>query len=167
MTAQPSLPVVIVGAGPYGLSIAAHLAAAGIPHRIFGAPMRTWRQGMPAGMLLKSDGFASSLSDPEEAFTLAAYCGEQGIPYADTGWGVPVAVFAAYGAAFQKRFVPHLEDVQVCRLSRTPHGFDVGLADGRTVAASRVVLATGLQPFAHIPDELANLTAGQIGRAHV
>ena len=66
--------VAIVGAGPYGLSIAAHLRKTEVTYRIFGNPMQTWREQMPAGMLLKSDGFASSLYDPASAFTLRDYC---------------------------------------------------------------------------------------------
>ncbi|MGY2053081.1 FAD-dependent oxidoreductase [Methylobacterium sp. JK268] len=165
MSAQYPFSVAIVGAGPYGLSIAAHLSAAGIPHRIFGTPMRTWRQGMPAGMLLKSDGFASSLSAPGDAYPLAAYCAEHGIPYADTGWGVPVEVFAAYGEAFQRRFVPHLEEVTVRGIARAGAGFDLTLADGRIVGASHVVLATGLHPFAHTPPALADLPAGLVSHS--
>ncbi len=46
--------VVIVGAGPYGLSAAAHLKAAHIDFRIFGDPMSFWRDHMPAGMMLRS-----------------------------------------------------------------------------------------------------------------
>lgn len=65
--------VVIVGAGPYGLSVAAHMHALGLRFRIFGTPMYTWRKQMPKGMLLKSDGFASNLSDPNSAFTLKHY----------------------------------------------------------------------------------------------
>lgn len=158
-------PVVVIGAGPYGLSIAAHLAAAGVPHRIFGAPMRTWRAGMPAGMRLKSDGFASSLSDPQDRYTLAAYCAEQGIAYADTDWGVPVEVFAAYGETFQRRFVPHLETQDVRSLRPAPHGFDVALADGTVVAAARVVLATGLHLFANLPPMFSGLPEGLVSHS--
>ncbi len=42
-----SVPVAIVGAGPYGLSIAAHLEASGVHYRIFGTPMRSWLEHMP------------------------------------------------------------------------------------------------------------------------
>ena len=98
--------VAVVGAGPYGLSVAAHLAAGGAEVRVFGASMQTWREGMPSGMFLKSEGFASSLSDPGGTFTLGHHCRERGIPYADIGWPVPVEVFAAYGAEFARRFVP-------------------------------------------------------------
>jgi cation diffusion facilitator CzcD-associated flavoprotein CzcO len=64
------LPVIIVGAGPYVLSIAAHLRARGIQFRIFGKPMETWRRHMPTGMLLKSEGFASDLYDGKRHLTL-------------------------------------------------------------------------------------------------
>jgi len=47
--------VVIVGAGPYGLSAAAHLRAAdGLDVRVFGEPMSFWERHMPKGMLLRS-----------------------------------------------------------------------------------------------------------------
>src|ERR1035441_5387123 len=70
--------VAIVGAGPYGLSIAAHLTAMGVNFRIFGNPMEFWLNHMPKGMHLKSEGFASSLYDPDSVFTLEAYCKEAG-----------------------------------------------------------------------------------------
>ena len=65
--------VAIVGAGPYGLSLAAHLNGAGIQTRVLGRPMDSWRSHMPQGMLLKSDPFASNLSDPQDFYTLAAF----------------------------------------------------------------------------------------------
>ena len=63
--------VAIVGAGPYGLSLAAHLNGAGIQTRVLGRPMDSWRSHMPQGMLLKSDPFASNLS--QDFYTLAAF----------------------------------------------------------------------------------------------
>src|ERR1039458_8844169 len=72
------LDTAIIGAGPYGLSIAAHLRHRGIPFRIFGRPMDSWLQHMPKGMMLKSDGFASDIYDPEQAFTLRQFSAEQG-----------------------------------------------------------------------------------------
>ena len=47
-----STDVAIVGAGPYGLSLAAHLSAAGVSYRHFGVPMNLWRTAMPRGMYL-------------------------------------------------------------------------------------------------------------------
>ncbi len=82
--------VAIIGTGPYGLSIGAHLKAAGVNFRIFGSSMEFWLKHMPKGMHLKSEGFASSLFDRESRFSLKAYCLEQGLPYAYTGLPVPL-----------------------------------------------------------------------------
>src|SRR5664279_1261464 len=81
--------VAIVGAGPYGLSLAAHGTAAGLDVRVFGKPLSTWRDHMPAGMLLKSDGFASNLSAANPDSTLKVYCAARGIAYQDMYRPVP------------------------------------------------------------------------------
>src|SRR5271165_3473757 len=117
------LPTAIVGAGPYGLSIAAHLRRNGIPFRIFGRPMDNWRSHMPKGMMLKSDGFASNLYDPSGAFTLKDFCAEHKIPYTDSTIPVGLDTFAAYGMAFQERLVPELEERYVASITRLSDGF--------------------------------------------
>lgn len=147
--------VVIIGAGPYGLSIAAHLKALGVDFRVFGSPMQTWRTHMPKGMHLKSEGFASSLYDPGSTFPLEAYCKEKGIPYGHLGRPVPLEVFTAYGLEFQKRFVPELENKLVASLQRSPQGFRVGLEDGEVFSARRVVVAVGLTYYDYLPPELS------------
>ena len=80
-----------------------------VPFRIFGRPMDSWLAHMPKGMMLKSDGFASNIYDPEKAFTLRQFCAEQGIEYADTGVPVHLDTFSAYGLAFRDRMVPSLK----------------------------------------------------------
>jgi putative flavoprotein involved in K+ transport len=122
--------VAVVGAGPYGLSIASHLRARGVEHRVFGAPMQAWRTQMPQGMFLKSDGFASNLFDPDGAYRLEEYCATQGLPYADLGLPISREVFADYGVAFQRRFVPDLETVDVIAVQAVPRGFRLTLATG-------------------------------------
>lgn len=149
--------VAIIGAGPYGLSIAAHLKAHGVDFRIFGKPMDTWLQHMPKGMHLKSEGFASSLYDPGSIFTLEAYCKEKGIPYAKLGRPVPLEVFAAYGLEFQRRFVPELQNMLVDSLQRSGEGFNIRLEDGEVVFARRVVMAVGLTHYEYVPPILAGL----------
>jgi len=149
--------VAIIGAGPYGLSIAAHLKARNVDLRIFGTPMNFWRTHMPKGMHLKSEGFASSLFDPGSNFTLEVYCKEKGIPYANIGLPVPLEVFTAYGLEFQKRFVPELENKIVDSLERSGDGFRIRLEDGEVVSARRVVMAIGLTHFEYVPPTLAAL----------
>jgi thioredoxin reductase len=150
------LDVAVVGAGPYGLSIAAHLQARGIEHRIFGAPMQTWRTQMPQGMFLKSEGFASNLFEPSGAYTLGRYCADQRVPYADIGLPVGREAFADYGESFQRRLVPYLEPIDVLRLEQIGQYFRLTLASGECLAARRVVLAVGISHFARLPKELAS-----------
>jgi thioredoxin reductase len=150
--------VAIIGAGPYGLSLAAHLRAAGVEFAIFGEPMSVWRDHMPMGMQLKSDGCASNLYDPAGAFSLRSYCESRSIAYADRGLPVALDTFIAYGLAFQKRFVPDLDRREVVRLEQRPQGgFLVHASCGEPVAARNVVVAVGISHFQHTPALFADL----------
>jgi cation diffusion facilitator CzcD-associated flavoprotein CzcO len=149
----------IIGAGPYGLSIAAHFRGRGIPFRIFGRTMDSWRTHMPKGMLLKSDGFASNISDPNDEFTLGKFCSQEGIEYSDTGIPVRLDTFTRYGLAFRERMVPELEDKQVVSIEPAAEGYLLQLDTGEKFNARNVVLAVGISHFDHVPQNLANLPA--------
>jgi cation diffusion facilitator CzcD-associated flavoprotein CzcO len=150
---------VIVGAGPYGLSLAAYLRHSGVPFRIFGRPMDSWKAHMPKGMCLKSDGFASNIYDPKGQLTLEKFCGERGIPYSDTGIPVQLETFCEYGLAFQQRMVPELEDKLIVAIERIPQGYKLRIDDGEVITARSVVLAVGITHFEYVPDALAHLPA--------
>ena len=149
----------IIGAGPYGLSLAAHMRKAGTDFRIVGDPMEPWRTAMPSDMHLKSEGFASTLFEPSQRFTLGAYCAEQRIPYADIGLPVEVGTFVKYGQEFQQRYVPEVENRVVTSLTRSNGRFQVGLQDGGTISARRVIVASGILPYAWVPEQFAGLPA--------
>jgi cation diffusion facilitator CzcD-associated flavoprotein CzcO len=155
----PMADIAIIGAGPYGLSIAAHLRKTRLRYRIFGTPMQSWRQQMPKGMLLKSDGFASSLYDPDSSFTLGHYCAEAGLPYADVGLPVPCETFVSYGMEFQKRFVPTLEETNVRSVKYRSGVFELLTDKGEMVTAAKVVVAAGITHFGYLPPVLAGLTS--------
>ncbi|HKS65050.1 MAG TPA: NAD(P)-binding domain-containing protein [Xanthobacteraceae bacterium] len=154
-----STQVAIIGAGPYGLSLAAHLRGRGIDFRIFGTPLYSWRAQMPKGMFLKSEGFASNLYDPDGSFTLERFCADKGLGYADYNHPVPLDTFCAYGLAFQQRFAPLLEDEAVVGLERTGETFRLGLDNGETLTAQKVVVAVGAGHFRFVPDALKALPA--------
>ncbi len=149
--------VAIIGAGPYGLSIAAHLRKQNIAFRIFGTPMASWRFHMAKGTFLKSDGFASNLYDPDATFTLASYCREHDLPYADVGNPVPIETFVAYGLQFQRRFVPELEETDILSVHQVPEGFELLTKSGETVRVKRVVVAAGITHFSYVPPLFAHL----------
>jgi hypothetical protein len=151
------IEVAVVGAGPYGLSIAAHFRRRGIPFRIFGRPMDSWVSHMPKGSCLKSDGFASNIYDPDNEFTLEKFCAEQGIEYAHTGIPVRIETFRAYGLAFCHRMLPELDERLVENIDRSPEGFLLRLEGGESVEARRVILAVGISHFEYIPENVAHL----------
>ena len=151
------LETAIIGTGPYGLSIAAHFRRLGIPYRIFGRTMDSWLSHMPKGMMLKSDGFASNIYDPDAQFTLKQFCAERGITYADMGTPVRLETFSDYGLAFRDRMVPDLEEKLVTSLDSGPEGYLLGLDTGEAVTAKRVILAVGITHFWHIPANLQHL----------
>jgi cation diffusion facilitator CzcD-associated flavoprotein CzcO len=154
--------IAIIGTGPYGLSLAAHLRRSGRSLRIFGAPMHFWSHHMPRGMCLKSEGFASSLYDPDSKFTLKAYCEENDLPYADVGLPVRIEIFIAYALEFQRRYVPELQDVQVTSLAKCAEGFELTTAAGDVVRARQVVVAAGIVNFANLPPVLAELPGAMV-----
>jgi FAD-dependent urate hydroxylase len=151
--------VAIIGAGPYGLSVAAHLRAAGVDYRHFGIPMRLWQGAMPRGMFLKSQGFASNLSDPVGAHTLEAFCQATGRPYASYGLPVPLDTFISYGQWFQSGLGLAIEEVLVTDMDQRADGFELSLGDLERVVARRVIVAIGVEHFAYMPEPLSELPA--------
>ena len=77
--ARAACNVAVIGAGPYGLAVAAHLKAAGIETLAFGEPMGFWRNNMPTGMRLRSPWRATHIADPENELSLDAYARRVGM----------------------------------------------------------------------------------------
>lgn len=150
-------PVAVIGAGPFGLSTAAHLRGRGIPVRVFGSPMVSWRAHMPAGMVLKSTPSASSIDAPQPGHDLVDFCADTGVRRYESDWDlISGADFAAYGQWFAQRLLPDLEEVRVFSVDRARGGhFELKLDSGEAFEARAVVVATGLAGLARMPRELA------------
>ena len=107
-------------------------------------------------MFLKSQGFASNLSDPQGTHTLEAFCRATGRPYASYGLPVPLDTFVSYGQWFQAELGLKVEEVLVTGVARTGDGFELTLADGEQLRARRVVVAIGVEHFAYLPTPLSD-----------
>ncbi|MGH9918455.1 MAG: NAD(P)-binding domain-containing protein, partial [Nitrososphaerales archaeon] len=149
----------IIGAGPYGLSISTHLSERGIDHLIVGRPMHTWRSHMPAGMYLKSEPEGSDMSCPHAGYDLAGYSRSERIGGIERGTPLPVERFLDYADWYIKQLVPDVRDATVTEIKAVDGGFRVAFADAEPVATSSVVIATGILPHLYIPAELSGLPA--------
>ncbi|MGJ5827891.1 NAD(P)-binding domain-containing protein [Streptomyces ossamyceticus] len=148
--------LLVVGAGPYGLSIAAHAASAGLNLRVLGRPMASWRAHMARGMYLKSEPWASNLAAPDGRWRLDAYCAAAGLT-ARHAEPIPVETFAAYGLWFARNAVPEVDERMVSRVSAGPVGFEAVTEDGEVLRARTVALAVGVMPFTQVPSVLRGL----------
>ena len=142
--------VAVVGAGPYGLSAAAHLSAAQIDVRLFGEPMEFWQRHMPEGMILRSNWRGCQFSDAGGILTPAAFERTRGAPLPPE---VMVEDFVAYGRWFQRHAVPDVDHRRVVRVDGDHERFRLLLDDDRVIAARRVVIACGLGAFARRPPQ--------------
>ncbi|MER7579252.1 NAD(P)-binding domain-containing protein [Kitasatospora sp. NPDC097691] len=157
MKSVSEVPVAVVGAGPYGLSVAAHLGARGVPVRILGVPMGSWRARMPVGMFLKSTPRASSIAHPEGRYGLNEFRADRHLAWVGDRYAVPLDEFVCYGEWFQQRCVPGVERAAVVRIAGAPPGFRVSLDTGEEFTARTVVLANGFPSYARVPADLQPL----------
>ena len=141
---------VVVGAGPYGLSAAAHLIGRGLHVAVYGKTLELWRQHMPRGMLLRSQWWATNLSDPGRRYTFRRFFRES---RRKPGYPVPLDTFLEYALWFQRHAVPDVDETYVTSIDHPNGSFLLTLADGRRVESAAVVLAIGIRHYAHRPDE--------------
>ena len=152
-----SCDVSIIGAGPYGLSAAAHLRAIkGLEVRIFGEPMSFWTQNMPTGMFLRSNWTATQIANPSGYLTLEAFQAESN-SYFETP--IPLEKFVQYGLWYQKRGVPGVDQRRIALIDADGKGFKLTAEDGEVFTARRVIIAAGIASFAWRPPEFQTLPA--------
>jgi FAD-dependent urate hydroxylase len=154
------LDVAVVGAGPYGLSVAAHLA--GRRARTFGEPMETWRTRMPPYMLLRSDWKETSLSAPGNLGSIDRWARVVGEEREEP---IPLQKFLRYAEWFRETFVPEGDPSDVAALERAPDGYRLTTAAGDELDAREVVVAVGAVPFAYAPPPLGGAVGERVAFA--
>jgi hypothetical protein len=152
--------IAVIGAGPYGLSVAAHLSDRDL--RVFGRPMSFWNDHMPKGMFLRSPRGASNLSAPAAGFDLESFEAEEDLAPEKP---LPLATFVRYGRWFQRRAVPDVDERTVRSVDLRGGGFELTLEDGERVEARRVVVAAGIERFARRPELLSALGPERVSHA--
>ena len=111
------IPVAIIGAGPFGLSVGAHLRELG--GRVFGKPMQTWRESMPPGMLLRSAWDETSLSAPGGRGSIGEWARASGEPRVEP---IPLETFLRYSEWFREQFVGELDAADIAQVEASEDG---------------------------------------------
>jgi hypothetical protein len=155
MQRAPSpVPLLIVGAGPFGLAMAAQAAALDVEHVVVGEPMSFWKRHMPAGMRLRSG--CDWHLDPTGRDTIARFIETRGQTPADVE-PLPLALYLEYAAWFRRTKGIPVRRSLVTRLDDDGGRLRATLDDGVVLHADRVLLALGFRCFTHVPAELACL----------
>jgi thioredoxin reductase len=141
-------PLLVIGAGPYGLATAAYAKRAGIEELVVGKPMAFWHESMPTGMFLRSG--PDWHLDATGKHTLMAYLEERGIDPLEVD-PLPIGLFIDYAEWFQKKAGVEVLPDLVRKLSKPNGHFEATLESGRRVTASTVVAAPGITHFTVIP----------------
>jgi thioredoxin reductase len=154
------LDIAVIGAGPYGLSVAAHLVGRNV--RTFGAPMETWRTRMPPYMFLRSDWQETSLAAPGNLGSIDRWARVSGEEREEP---IPLQKFLRYAEWFRSTFAPEGDPADVAALERDGRGYHVTTTAGDELAARQVVVAVGAVPFAYAPPQLAETVGDRVAFA--
>ena len=149
--------LLVIGAGPYALSIAALARERGIGSVVLGRPMGFWRENMPEGMFLRSA--PGWHLDGAAVHTLEAYLEEQGIRQGEVD-PIPIGVFLDYADWFKRAKGIEVREEFVDTLVKADGGFEATLRSGERIRADAVVAAPGIRHYASVPGWASSLPPG-------
>lgn len=147
------LDLAIIGAGPYGLSLAAHAKESGIKHKVFGFPMDFWKTKNPPNMFIRTKLKHTNLIDPESSFTLKKYEQEKGL---NLEYPINRLTFADYGVWFiEKVGIDIIQDL-VIEINYANEFFNIKTENNDFFQAKRIIVGVGVSYSKYIPKKICN-----------
>ena len=140
--------LLVIGAGPYGLSTAALARERGIDTTVLGHPMGFWNEHMPTGMFLRSG--SDWHLDASGVHTLEAYLEVRGIDATDVD-PIPLSLFVDYADWFRHTKGVEVREDLVLDVTRPNGRFEAILESGAVIEADTVVAAPGISSFTSLP----------------
>jgi cation diffusion facilitator CzcD-associated flavoprotein CzcO len=148
---QTETDLLIIGAGPFGLAMAAYAGHLRLDHRLVGKPMEFWQQNMPSGMYLRSA--CDWHLDPVGNHSIETFLRTQGRTAAQVE-PLSLGLYLRYAQWFQERKAIEPLSVYIRRLDYSDGRFQAITDDDHIINADRVVIAIGFKYFKHLPGEL-------------
>ena len=146
--------LVVIGAGPYGLAVAAYASERGIDTLVLGRPMGFWAESMPSGMCLRSG--PDWHFDAAGVHTFEAYLENAGLRPEDID-PIPIQVLLDYATWFRQQTKIRVRPDMASRVLQADGRFAVHLTNGEVIQAEAVVAAPGPGPFRQLPDWAARV----------
>lgn len=147
--------LLVVGAGPYGLGIAAYARTLGLDPLLVGRSMAFWREQMPHGMFLRSSW--DWHYDPNNVVTIEAWLQATGRSKESID-PFPLDDYLDFASWFEEIAGLQPVDLPIQRIDRRPDDrYDAVFVDGSVVTSRNVVLALGFGHFAFVPTSLAQI----------
>lgn len=154
--------VLIIGAGPYGISLAYDLYKRNIHFQIIGKPFSLWFDHLVPGIQLRSDWRASQLYSRDGHLDIDRYLRMHYSPqkvYSVKQGRVPSTLFQDYLRWVLKELPFQVIDEKILELHQDGSEFVAQTSSGGELRARRVVCATGIESHRYLPRELASLPA--------
>ena len=153
-------PVLIIGAGPYGVSVALELSRRRIPFVICGDPFALWFNHTLERASLRSDVHVSEVFTKDRRFRLDDFL-TRTLPVAQADairrGRIPVSVFRDYLRHVQASLPFPIVREKIVSLDKRCGQFIAQTTSGQVIAASQVILACGLESHQRLPEALKHL----------
>lgn len=149
--------VVIIGTGPYGISIANELYHRNVDFMIIGKTFELWQEHTLDTMAIRSDWHTSEIYDPDHKYDFKEFLKKH---YEDYDRilrdRIPVDIFRSYLDYVEENLPYDVIEGYVTKLSRKNNGFHVEVGH-ELITAKKVIVATGIGAHIHIPESIQAL----------
>jgi lysine/ornithine N-monooxygenase len=154
--------ILIIGAGPFGLAMAAYARHLGLDHQLAGNPMEFWKMNMPRGMFLRSA--CDWHLDPIGKDTVENFLSTQGLTAAQVE-PLSLEFYLRYAQWIQRQkgIEPLVAYIRRLDYSAKSARFQATTEDDQIINANHVVVAVGFKYFKHLPGEIVrHLPQGRV-----
>lgn len=151
MPIKAPVDLAIIGAGPAGLSLAAHAAHHGLSVALFGEPMSFWKRSI-VPLPLRSLPGSTNIDTPRAGYTYAEFAREVGLVELKN---IPFHAFLAYAQRFLRGHGLCVNRTQVTGLSRAADVWHLRTPRGEWHARN-VAVAVGLKGMERLPSAIAS-----------